>query len=576
MQKKHKGILSHTKLLLISILLIAAVFRLWNINWDKGFHLHPDERFLVMVTTSMTIPNSFSQYIDPATSKFNPANINYKFYVYGTFPLAFNKFVAQFFHTDDYYGLLYQGRIVSALFDLLVVFLLFKTLELVKKHRTIPQEVVYLGTLFYALAVLPIQLSHYFTVDMFLNFFMMASFYFALKFYYEMQFRDLLASALFLGLALASKVSAIYLLPLLLIFLLLSITRKTSPLTHYTKQLLKKISIDNKKAILPSSILLSFGAFFLLLYIVLRLADPYYFADSNFFHVAINPVFLDNIKTLASWSDPKAWFPPGVQWIHKTPVLYSLYNLSMWGIGLYFFLFSIFGVFVFVKKYRHPELVISFIWVLLFFLYQSSQFSQTMRYLIFLYPFLAILAGLGFHFIVEKTNAIFKSLLIALLFFWPLCFLSIYIQPMSRVAASYWIEQNIPSTALLLNEHWDDALPLSVLPGIRYNIELLPVFDPDNADKWQKMDDMLTRGDYLILSSGRGWSNIPTVPERYPRMTKFYEDLFAGKLPYKKIKEFSSYPSLSYLGIPFTFPDGSAEEAFTVYDHPKVMIFKKY
>jgi len=59
-------------------------------------------------------------------------------------------------------------------------------------------------------------------------------------------------------------------------------------------------------------------------------------------------------------------------------------------------------------------------------------------------------------------------------------------------------------------------------------------------------------------------------------MTRFYQGLFAGKLPYKKVAEFTSYPSLTYLGIPLTFPDDCAEEAFTVYDHPRVMIFKKY
>jgi hypothetical protein len=107
-----------------------------------------------------------------------------------------------------------------------------------------------------------------------------------------------------------------------------------------------------------------------------------------------------------------------------------------------------------------------------------------------------------------------------------------------------------------------------------YDIQELPVFDPDTQQKWDKMDSLLGQGDYLILSSNRGWGSIPTVPERYPQMTKFYHDLFAGKTDYKKVAEFTSYPSLTYLGIPITIPDENAEEAFTVYDHPVVMIFK--
>jgi hypothetical protein len=103
----------------------------------------------------------------------------------------------------------------------------------------------------------------------------------------------------------------------------------------------------------------------------------------------------------------------------------------------------------------------------------------------------------------------------------------------------------------------------------------MTVFNPDTTEKWMKMDALLQTGDYLILSSNRGWGSIPTAPERYPQMTKFYEDLFNNKLQYKMMKTFTSYPSLEYLGIPLTIDDDIAEEAFTVFDHPKVIIFQK-
>ena len=89
------------------------------------------------------------------------------------------------------------------------------------------------------------------------------------------------------------------------------------------------------------------------------------------------------------------------------------------------------------------------------------------------------------------------------------------------------------------------------------------------------MEKALDTTDYYILSSNRAWGSIPTVPEKYPQMSKFYQDLLSEKLDFKKIKEFTSYPSLHYLGIPITINDDNAEEAFTVYDHPKVMIFQK-
>jgi len=197
-----------------------------------------------------------------------------------------------------------------------------------------------------------------------------------------------------------------------------------------------------------------------------------------------------------------------------------------------------------------------------------------MRYFIIIYPFLAIYAAIGFSAVAKRLNLLLQVLLMILIFVWPLSYLSIYIHENTRVSATQWIYRNIPEGSTILSEHWDDALPL-MMESRNYNNQLLPVFDPDNTEKWNKMDNLLQIGDYLILSSNRGWGSIPTVPKKYPLMTNFYKDLFAGNLQYKKIKEFTSYPSLTYLGIPLTVPDDIADENFTVFDHPKVMIFKR-
>ncbi len=58
---------------------------------------------------------------------------------------------------------------------------------------------------------------------------------------------------------------------------------------------------------------------------------------------------------------------------------------------------------------------------------------------------------------------------------------------------------------------------------------------------------------------------------RYPMTILYYQLLFSGKLGFERIAEFTSYPTL--FGI--QFPDQVAEESFSVYDHPRVQIFKK-
>ncbi|MCL4508330.1 MAG: hypothetical protein M1296_02255, partial [Chloroflexi bacterium] len=75
------------RFLLAAILLLAAAFRFIGLNWDDGTHIHPDERFLTMVETALVWPTSnfLATYFNEATSKLNPANVGYSFFVYGDF-----------------------------------------------------------------------------------------------------------------------------------------------------------------------------------------------------------------------------------------------------------------------------------------------------------------------------------------------------------------------------------------------------------------------------------------------------------------------------------------------------------
>ncbi len=45
-------------ILLALILLLGAYFRLTGVEWDDNTHLHPDERFLTMVETALSLPGA--------------------------------------------------------------------------------------------------------------------------------------------------------------------------------------------------------------------------------------------------------------------------------------------------------------------------------------------------------------------------------------------------------------------------------------------------------------------------------------------------------------------------------------
>jgi hypothetical protein len=67
------------------------------------------------------------------------------------------------------------------------------------------------------------------------------------------------------------------------------------------------------------------------------------------------------------------------------------------------------------------------------------------------------------------------------------------------------------------------------------------------------------------------WGTVPRWPQRWPLTTEYYRALFDGRLGFEPVREFTSYSQL--LGLHFA--DDSFEEALSVYDHPRVVLFRK-
>ncbi len=119
----------------------------------------------------------------------------------------------------------------------------------------------------------------------------------------------------------------------------------------------------------------------------------------------------------------------------------------------------------------------------------------------------------------------------------------------------------------------------------------LQVYWDDNADKLTLLQNTLNQADYIFIPTNHQYAQITRLPERYPLTTKYYRDLlgcpeneniikcyrlakpgqYEGRLGFKLVAVFESYPTLG----PLVINDQAAEEAFTFYDHPKVMIFQK-
>ncbi|HPJ26026.1 MAG TPA: hypothetical protein PLA80_07755 [Synergistaceae bacterium] len=556
----------------LAVLLLALLLRGQGLLWDGGHHLHPDERFLLMVAGDMETPGSLGEYLDPARSPMNPVNIGHPAFVYGTLPLNVLYFAGALTGRSGYDKLLLPGRLLSLGADLLALGLLgILALLLLPGSAERKRGGALFAMLIYAVAPLPIQLSHFFAADTFQNAFAWGALVLVLlsRKFPKAALPGIFFGGLFMGFAGACKITGGALLPLLVLFLLLPAN---------------SLSFGRRFE--------EAGLFLLLAYAGMRLGSPFYFASSSFLDLRISPVFLEHFRDMLRCHSGKAWFPPSLQW-HGTSFGHPAEQLLRYGLGLPLGLFSLGGMLLLGKAWMGelrkkgcslfpasgPLLLL---WGIALFTYHSLEFTKYMRYFLFAYPLLALGGGYALALLEERLRGLWGKLalgaLLLLFFLWPAAFVNIYAREHSRVAASRWLLETIPPGAKITYEIWDDPLPLGIsgMPWKNPKILGLPIFDNDRSpSKWRKMRENLAQADYLVLSSGRGYESVARVPEQYPRMNRFYEKLFAGELSFRKVRTFTSFPRLVLGPWSLEFDDSSAEESFRVYDHPVVHIFEK-
>ena len=588
---------------LAAIILIGAALRFTGLNWDENQHLHPDERFLTMLETAIRWPDSLGQYFDTAVSPLSPYNNNFTFYVYGTLPLWLVKRVGMFLNQNGYDQIFLVGRALSAIFDLGSIVLLFMV-----GRRLYGNKAALLGAAFLSLTVLDIQQSHFFTMDTYANLFVVATFYLAVRGSEEGHWWDYALMGMALGAGVASKINVAN---------LGVVAALAGGLDMY--RVYQRREGDVYKAIEHTIARLALAAALSLL--TFRVLQPIAFQGPNILNFNLNPKWLANMTEVAGLMSGAREQPPGYQWIDRPALWFPWANMVGWGMGPALGLAAWAGWAVaaweLVRRRKLNHLLpVAFVAVV--FLQQGVQYVKSLRYFLSIYPFLALLAGylivwlwrqakgrgglgdasqgetsgeakrveeVGRPHSSDKTQSGWSrwrvasvALAVVVLvctFLYAVAFTSIYTRESSRVQASRWIYATIPKGAVLANEHWDDPLPLRVDGkdgfGGWYKGLMLNNYDDDSLTKLNQMVDTLARADYVILSSNRLYDSIPRLPWRYPMTIRYYQLLFGGKLGFEKVAEFTSYPQI--FGI--QFPDQGAEEAFSVYDHPKVTIYKR-
>lgn len=499
---KKKDYRSWWHLLLIAILIIGAYFRFVGLQWDDSYHLHPDERFLAMVESGISPVTNLREYFNTDTSSLNPHNRGYSFFVYGTFPIFLVRYAAEMTGQIGYDQVTVLGRFSSGLFDLGTICLVYLiALKLFKKIN-----VALLASAFYAFAVLPIQLSHYFTVDNFSTFFGMLTFYWAVviqDFHLpespsEMEegipavaratdstkkilWRYIALFALFglsLGMAAASKINTI------LIAVTLPIATLISPALASKADWRRNFWLT----IVPCWILAAVVAL-----LTFRILQPYAFAGTTFFSFKLNPKWIDNLKELSNLSSATTGFPPSVQWAAR-PIWFGWENMVKWGLGLPLGFFAWLGMIVLIVVRKGKEsnrFWLIALWILFYFAVQEIQYTSSMRYMMLVYPTLVIIAAYFFDWAWQKGNDWLKNkrqifgkiikvasvvvagLVLVGTFLWAFAFTRIYTRLVTRIEASYWIYQNVAGP---INLQIEDGDSITNQP-ISYPLGLAVAFD---------------------------------------------------------------------------------------------------
>lgn len=483
--------------LMIGILSFAAALRFAGWDWDEGYLLHPDDRFVSWVTADIYFNQvlgvetnqgiaSLADYFNTPESTLNPNNTGHGFYVYGDLPIIFTRIIAEQVEKTSLYTIYEVGRKLAAASDLLAIVFLF-----LAARRLFDDRIGVIAAGLYAFAGFPIQQSHFYTSDTFTNLFAMAAFWFAARAFHRHSWLDYPLFGLMLGCAMSSKISIAPLALILIAALALRVNREVrqtepdlseawlrSPRGHIVWRAglglmvaglvtIAVFRVAMPFAFLPpgSQVPIEAETLGTVMATISRLLDPLGFRP--------NPEWLRQMKDVRFQVSGYADIPPNHQWAKRLPLVFPWLNIVRvglgWPLGIFAWLSVAWALWEIARLHRGAaRLVLPVLWTLLFFVWQGSGWVMTMRYFLPIYGTLLVVAAWAIITLWDRVSALLASrtarrwhpvrlsvlaltggvALTGLL--WGVAVFQIYTRPHTRVEASHWMVQNIPSDVTLV------------------------------------------------------------------------------------------------------------------------------
>lgn len=576
---------------LLALVALGGWLRFSHADWDEGYQLHPDERAILFVAQDIQLPFSLREGLSASQSPLSPFNApggSRHSFPYGHLPLYLlagtarllaavceelppgyqhispTSFAGRLLNIErltEFDHLTYVARALSALYD----------------TATIAITGWLAGTLFdrraglvaaalAAFAVLHIQQAHFGTVDTALALFTTLTIWSLVRFSMSGRTRESLLAGVFFGMALGCKATAAFLIV---------------PFVLAHRE-------DRRDLVWSSAAIIS----------TFTLTNPY---------VLLDPItYIGEVITQAQVAAGLVDWPFTRQYTHTVPMIYQVVQQARWTLGLPLTVSMYISLgWLAWRSIQDRNRVYAVIaaWLVVAVLAMGFQYAKFDRYWLPLTPSLfAITDGWLAHPVGTWRNVKLAWLAVVLTAtpIYALAFTSMYATPHPWLTASRWIYGHIPPGTGIGVERWDDPLPLdmtldstSYLRDRYYRTRQIDPFAlPDDETKMLTILNDEADCDYLILSSNRLYGAIPRLPEQYPYTAAYYRALFGGELGFVFDRSFSRSPMLlgvallddpfTRAGLPYPQPDmlaggivlGFADESFTVYDHPRVLVFR--
>lgn len=571
------------KILLVLFIVISCFVRLYNLDWGLPYPFHPDERNMVDAIVRLECPS----VLKPAEC-WNP-----EFYAYGQAPLYVSALGIKVWHIlrgqwavpISFREAAISLRIQSVIYSLLTLWVLYGIM-----NRTLDKKLTSRGLLLWGgmlvLSIQPyvVQFAHFGTTEALLMLLYSSIVLVCLQLLEKVSWKNIVYVSLLIGLSVGIKVSSLVFagLPgLVLCYQVFAHDKLTFPnsIRRLARYALAGILMTGCIAALTSPQNLIHWPDFMG-------SMHYEFGVGNgAFRVFYTRQFEETIPYL-------------FQFLHVFPYSHGVLQLALFS-GAFFLL-----------PWRNARINVLRVAFLLYVLPAGMAYTKWARFMAPAMPLISVLAFLGISYGVQlihtaKARVSFITGCVVLLIIPGLSYLTIYTTRDTRYAASEWMVKNISAdqhvlleTGNVINLPIQDPEHPETTSGWDFTVTPFDFYSLDEDQLSRNvLDDELERADYIVIASRRVFANhtclwpddthtlidsfMPTSDlclqksHRYPVVNRFFRDLFNPE-KYEIVQTFASPPRIILWDrVLAQFPDEKAEEAWTVFDHPTVRIYRK-